>query len=175
MDFFKFFPQTAYKFQVSDDATPFELRITNPTVRVKIQERLRDHISAFYDYIIQDGDRPDTIAQNVYGSPSYTWLVLLANNILSLYDWPLTNEEFNNYITERYGSVSAAQAETTYYTADGDVVDNITYNAMDASERGSTSSAYDDELEANEAKRRIKIIPAGFAESLVLELRKLTA
>lgn len=180
MQFFKHFPQVPYAYQL--DAGTFTLNITNLTAHVKIVERLQQHMRVFYDYIIGDGERPDTVAARLYGSPDYTWVVLVTNNILSLYDWPLSNEEFDRYVTDKYrGSapdttaravaLANAQSQVLYSTADGFRVDATTYALLPATDQGLTTTAYDDELRANEAKRRIKAIPAQFAAILMEELK----
>lgn len=170
MKFFSYFPKMSYRFD--GDGTPFTLDLTNITVRFTVMERLKQHVTVLHDYVVQDGDRPDTVAYKLYGNPDHTWLVLLPNNILSLYDWPLSTAEFDRYINEKYGSQAAALANTYYKTTDGYFVDANTYSQMAASEQGDTPSAYDVELEKNDAKRRIRVIPAEFVQPLIYELRK---
>jgi hypothetical protein len=170
MKFFSYFPKMSYEFHASNGA--FTLDMTNITTRFVIMERLKQHVTVLHDYIVQDGERPDTVAQKVYGSPDHTWVVLLINNIMSLYDWPLTSFVFDRYIVSKYGSQAAAQANTLYKTSDGYYVDANTYSQLPVSERGSTPSAYDDELTKNEDKRRIKVIPQEFVQPVILELRK---
>jgi hypothetical protein len=64
----------------------------------------------FYDYLLEDGDRPTTVAYNYYGSIDYAWLVILANQIIDPYfEWPLSSEEFDNYIITKYGSIDASR------------------------------------------------------------------
>lgn len=64
----------------------------------------------FYDYFIEDGDRPTTVAYNYYGSVDYAWLVILANQIIDPYfEWPLSTTEFDDYIIDKYGSIDAAR------------------------------------------------------------------
>lgn len=170
MQFFEFFPQTRYEFDVNGTRMSFD--ITVPTTRLKIMQKLQQTLTVFYDYVIQDGQRPDSVATDLYGSPAYTWIILLVNNIQSLYDWPLATEEFHRYILEKFGSLAAAESEWLYYTADGYLVDVMTYNGLIVADRGTPKTAYQYELELNEAKRRIKVIPAEFASPLLIELKK---
>jgi hypothetical protein len=104
MQFFRYFPQLSY--EIGD----VKVDLTNITAHVLIKERLQQNIRTFYDYVVQDGERPDTVAAKLYGSVNHTWIVLLLNNIFSLFDWPLGHDEFNDYMVEKYGSVAAAQA-----------------------------------------------------------------
>ena len=57
--------------------------------RVKIRDDLSDVILGFEKYTIQNNERPDQVAQKVYGNVNYDWVVLLVNNIINVYDeWP---------------------------------------------------------------------------------------
>ena len=170
MNFFRYFPQLNY--QYDDGNTAVGLDITNPTSHVILVERIKQHVTAFYDYIVQDGERPDSVATKVYGGPEYTWIVLVLNNIQSLYDWPLTQEEFESYIVDRYGSVANAQASKIYKTVNGHIVDSVSYNLLPAAERGSISDEYTEEVTKNEARRRIKMVPVEFVLPLVSELKR---
>src|SRR5579872_6500043 len=125
MNYFKYFPVIAYP-----DDTGASINITNFTERAVIQEAVNQHVTVLYDYVIQDGLRPDSVAQNVYRSPLYTWIILVVNNIFTLFDWPLTTEEFSNYITEKYGSVTAAKSQNLYFTTDGFAVDFTTWMGL---------------------------------------------
>lgn len=146
--------------------------MVNQTVHVRIVEALKKSITVFHDYVIQDDERPDTVSVNLYGTPDYTWIVLMLNNIFSLYDWPLTNDEFNRYITERYGSVAAATALLLYRTIDGYYVDVTTWTALAVNQRLDAQTTYDFELDANDAKRRLRVVPAEFVAPLTKELEK---
>lgn len=171
MKFFRHFPQTPYQFDIN--GTQFHTSITDITVRAKIAERLRENVTVFYDYLVTDGERPDTVAYKLYGSVDYTWIILMLNNVMSLFDWPLTNDEFNDFLIEKYGSIEASQAEFVYQTVDGYYVDIDTYNGLAVADRSVPISQYDEELRLNENKRRIKVVPAAFVPALQQELKSL--
>lgn len=172
MNYFKFYPTINYTFRL-DSGVLSNVEITNITERVKLAERLKANITVLYDYVVQDGMRPDSVSQALYGSPSYTWLILIINNIFTLFDWPLTTEEFHNYIEDCYGSVLAAQSKLLYKNAAGYMVDATTYTNLNPADRGAILSAYDDDFEKNELKRRIRIVPAEFVVELSQELKKI--
>ena len=171
MNFFRFFPTTQYTFKNGDVLQTFE--ITNFTEHVKLAERLKSNITVLYDYVIQDGMRPDSVSVALYGSPNYTWLILLINNVFTLFDWPLDSAEFNKFIIDCYGSVQTAQTKKLYKTAAGYLVDVDTYNALPSDQKGLITTAYDDEFDKNEAKRRIRVVPAEFVVALAQELKKI--
>jgi hypothetical protein len=171
MQFFTFFPTVNYTFQ--DANTQFTLTMVNPTVHVRLVEAIKKNITVLYDYVIQDDERPDTVSVNLYGTPDYTWVVLLLNNIFTLFDWPLTNDEFTKYLVEKYGSVATANATLLYRTFDGYYIDLTTWTALTTVERMAAQTAYDFEADANDAKRRIRVVPTEFVAPIALELKKL--
>lgn len=148
--------------------------ITDITERAKIVERLGQYTSVMYDYVIGEEQRPDAVALLVYGDVKYTWLVLLLNNIVSLYDWPLTNTEFTDYIISKYGSIDAAKAGMPiYYTTEGDRVDAVTYGTLPSARRGKVLTPYEQEEVDNDAKRRIRVVSSRFLSSIEQSLKTL--
>ena len=149
--------------------------VTNIMQRVKFKSTVIDAISDYYPYYIKEGERPDIVSNQVYGTVAYAYLILLFNNITDpLFDWPLHSRQFEKFITSKYGSVSSAQSTTKYYyqivrtevartqlreriPEVKIVVDLTTYNALSASSR-STISSYDWEVEQNDEKRNIRLI-----------------
>jgi len=71
--------------------------------RYKLADKIFDSVVYYQKYTIQDQDRPDTIANEVYGNPLYDWVVLLTNNIINpLFDWPLSEYQLREYLEEIY-------------------------------------------------------------------------
>lgn len=172
MQFFRYFQTTPYV--VADDmSAPMFHTMTNITQHARIAERVAQYRSSFYDYIVQDGERPDTVAEKLYGSVDYTWVILLTNNIFSLYDWPLTYAEFTDYMINKYGSVANAQTQIAeYYDVSNTQISQSMYESISPQWR-STLSAYDVELRNNDAKRRIRVVNAQFIAPLAQSLRTL--
>lgn len=170
MNYFKYFPHVPYRF--SSDGASWSLDITDITRHAALVEKVKQQITAFHSYIIQDGERPDTVATKVYGSPEYTWIVLVVNNILTLFDWPLTEAEFARYITDKYGSQHAATEILFYLTTTSEYVDSVSYALLPTEQQGGTRSAYEDEILKNEAKRAIRVLPPQFVGQLQAELQR---
>jgi hypothetical protein len=83
--------------------------LTNLLTRVNVIPDLLNNPMLFYSYDIQEGDTPDIIATKYYGDPNRYWLVLFANQILDpQWQWPLTSQQMNDYLTDRYASAAAA-------------------------------------------------------------------
>tara|TARA_Y100000816_G_C25768349_1_gene403444 strand:- start:43 stop:630 length:588 start_codon:yes stop_codon:yes gene_type:complete len=62
-------------------------------------------------------ERPDQVAEAVYGDPRYDWVILTANNITNMREqWPLNAQDFQNYILEKYKTESALEEIHHYIT-----------------------------------------------------------
>ncbi len=85
--------------------------------RGKIRDDIFGNLSYFNRYIIVGDERPDNVAFKVYNDETLDWVVMLSNNILNLYDeWPLTQESFDSYLLEKYGSYQALNNTHHYET-----------------------------------------------------------
>lgn len=155
----------------------------------------------FYYYDIQDGDTPEIVADKYYGDSYRYWLVLLPNNIIDpQWDWPLSGKNFNDYIEEKYVSpystvhhyekiISQYESSTQLTTTTTVQIDEDTYNGLSDSTTsytfgsGTTTvtitkrpvSMYTYELEANDAKRNIKLLKRDFAYQMEKQLFNLMA
>lgn len=90
------------KNDTSNDET---LVIKNFFKRAKLREDVSSIPSAFEYYFITEDERPDQIAEKIYGDPELDWVILTINNIINLQDqWPLNLDSFNKYMLDKYGS-----------------------------------------------------------------------
>jgi|TARA_B110000093_G_C12669669_1_gene285672 hypothetical protein len=75
--------------------------------RVKLRTGIRTGSFLFDNYDVKDGERPEDIAFKLYGDAEYHWVVLMSNNITDrYYQWPLTQPQFAEYLTDKYGAGS---------------------------------------------------------------------
>ena len=64
-----------------------------------------------YYYSVKDGQKPEHIAEEYYGSVKYTWIIILMNNIVDpFFDWPLSSHEFSSYVRGKYPNPNAIYA-----------------------------------------------------------------
>lgn len=118
MSYFREFPNIQYVNRFPNSKSNDEITIAkNLFKRAKLREDFSAQIAAFDYYSIQENERPEQIAEKVYGDSNYDWVILLANNIINIYDeWPLDNVSFNNYLIEKYGSEESLQEVHHYET-----------------------------------------------------------
>jgi hypothetical protein len=182
--YFKGFPRVDYDIDKNNKT----ISLTNLTKRFKITDNIKDRGAVFYNYDVKDSDRPDIIAEKFYGDSTLDWVILLVNDIIDpYYDWPLTQQNLENFITSKYGSISTAQANTHHYErilstqikhTDGSIiperaveVDLTTYNSLSAANRRLVTN-YDFEVNENDKKRKIKLLDKSFLPQVLNEYRK---
>jgi hypothetical protein len=89
--------------------------LTNLLQRVDIIPKLLNNPLVFYSYDIQENDTPEIIADKYYGDPYRYWLVLLANQITDpQWEWPLTSQQFNLYLNDKYSTVANSNTVLSY-------------------------------------------------------------
>mgnify|MGYP003639563729 FL=1 len=182
--YFSYFPTTPHDI-TNENRT---VKLTNILRRFKVDSSLKDRALVFYEYQIQEGDRPDTIAEKYYGSANYSWLVMHFNDMNDvLRDFPLFGDNFQNFVAGKYGSVATAQSTIHEYRIfcrhrdangvdtpakkrtliDGTiieervlVVDLTTFNATDSAYKYNVAGVtkYDYEVELNEKRRDIELL-----------------
>ncbi len=71
--------------------------------RAKVREDLFANFMQFDKYKIIGDERPDNVSEKVYGTNNFDWVVLMANNIIDVYnEWPLTQQQLNQYLNNKY-------------------------------------------------------------------------
>ena len=84
--------------------------------RVKLSDKTRNAMSAFYPFEIESGMRSDILSYGYYQNPYPDWLIYLSNGIIDpYYGWYLSGEDFEAYIVKKYGSIEAALKRVKYY------------------------------------------------------------
>lgn len=79
------------------------IRVKNLFRRVKIREDLFSNLTEFDKYQINGDDRPDTVAEELYGNPNLDWVILMSNNIIDIKnEWPMTQYDLNMYLDDKY-------------------------------------------------------------------------
>ena len=72
----------------------------------KIREDLFQDLTVFEKYNVKGDDRPDNVANEIYGDPNLDWVVLLSNNIINVQnEWPLSQISFETYVLDKYGTL----------------------------------------------------------------------
>lgn len=108
MGYFRQLPNVEYQ-SFLDGATSQEyVLMKNIFVRGKIRDDLQNIITIFDKYVIDEDQRPDQIAEELYGSAQYDWVVLVTANIINYQnEFPLTSQQLWEYVIGKYGETGA--------------------------------------------------------------------
>ena len=78
--------------------------LPNIIKRVKLRSGLRSGSFLFDNYDVKDGENPEDVAFKWFGDAQLHWVILMTNNITDrYYQWPLTQPQFQEYLTDKYG------------------------------------------------------------------------
>ena len=106
MSYFRELPDILYQSNLLHKTSSQEyIRIKNLFRRVKIQDWIQDNVQFFNKYTIRDGERPDTMAERLYGTSERDWIIILTAGITNIRnDWPLSNYDLYRYVEAKYGT-----------------------------------------------------------------------
>jgi hypothetical protein len=130
MSFFSMFPYRSFDLQ--DNGVP---RIITDIFRnVDVNDALLNRIAAYRSYYIGDGERPDIVSSNIYGTPDYYWTFFITNDFLKegLNNWPMNNLELEKFVVAEYGNHSVLTfvplaIPNKKYRPEGEGAQEITY------------------------------------------------
>lgn len=96
--YFKNFPSVPYAFGINLPRVAY----TNITAYVDVIDQIKDNISFYRKYYIQEGDRPDQLSYKLYGTTDYYWTFFLLNDHLKEQGWPLTYDALSKVIDKKH-------------------------------------------------------------------------
>lgn len=187
MAYFKYLPSIEY-------ISPLESRSSINTFieaknlfrRIKLSDNAFSSPYVFNKYIIQEGDRPDTVAYKYYGDSSLDWLVIFGAAIINQRtDWPLTSDELYEFASKKYGNdLTAIREYRTRQVKDSDgriilpagYVVNKEFTIPNPDNPTSTLNPvqgftnWEYETEQNEKKKEINLVKPSFAPSIRREV-----
>jgi len=192
MAYFKKLPDILYPTLKKERNSSLDYtKIKNLFKRAKLRDDFLSVYSAFEKYSIVGDDRPDNVAEQVYGDSGYDWVILITNNIQNVRnDWPMSQGDFNRYLTEKYTPEELNQVHH-YETqevrnSDGDIVikkglivplgftmkysdKGVTYTYSDIF----SVTNFEHEVKLNEEKRNIVLIRQEFIRVVEKDLKRI--
>ena len=101
--------------------------VKNLFKRGKLREDIFGNLSFFTKYKVVGDERPDNVAFKIYDDETLDWVILLSNNILNVQtEWPLTQDGFDTYLLDKYGSYQNINATHHYETVEVKNANGIT-------------------------------------------------
>lgn len=203
MTYFRELPNLEYQSFLSDSNSSDQyLIVKNLFRRVKLRDDLQNVFTVFDKYQIPDGSRPELVAQELYGSTQYDWVVIVSAGITRLRDqWPLSDKQVYDYAESIYGNdlnaihhyetTEVRDSENRLILPAGKVVDadfniyyydNETLYTNDATRLGENViliadpivgiSNYEYEVLKNNDKRSIYVLKPRYLQQVINDTRK---
>ena len=118
MGYFRELPNIAYQSPLSHKNSSRDyIVIKNIFRRSKLFNYLDDNVTFFNKFVIGDGDRPDLIAEELYGDPKLDYVVILVAGITNInHEWPLQDYQVYDYALQKYGSETEMNENHHYET-----------------------------------------------------------
>ena|SRR6056300_107773 len=190
MSYFRELPDLFYQSPLSSRVSSREyVRVKNLFRRVKLRDDLQNVFTLFNKYEIQEGERPDTVAEDLYGAADLDWVVMLTAGIINVRDqWPLSDRDLYDYSLNKYGdNLNSTRFYETTEVKDssgrlilpkGKVVDSG-FTIPNPSNKTATLnpvtgiSNYEYEVRKNEDKRLIYILKPEYLQLYLGDMRRI--
>ena len=189
MSYFRELPNIRYPSFLKEKTSSFDyVEAKNLFRRTKLRDDLQNNFTLFEKYVIPGEARPDNVAQELYGSDQFDWVVLIVagiNNVRN--EWPLNARDLYNYCLDKYGDAlnSVRFFETTevkdssgrLILPKGKVVDsNFTIPKPETPTATLNPvvgiSNFEYETRLNDDKRSIFILRRGYLQDFVNDFRE---
>lgn len=137
MSYFKELPDLEYQSFLSDRQRSDDyVRVKNLFRRGKLRDDISNVLTVFDKYQIPDGYRPDNVAEELYKSAEYDWVVLISAGIINIRDeWPISDADLYGYVYKKYGeelfavhhyvTTEVKDSNNRLILREGEIVNNI--------------------------------------------------
>jgi hypothetical protein len=191
MTYFREVSDLLYQSQQPNRNSSYDyVRVKNLFRRAKIRDDFFQNATTFTKYKIIGEERPEQIAEKLYGSSTYDWVVLISNNIINLRtEWPLSDSEFSDYLERKYTEAELAQPHHYETTAvidsrgkliipAGKIVDSnfsITYyDGLSVTKNPvKMVSVYEYEIQQNDKKRNIYVLRNRYLQTAIDDMKRI--
>lgn len=163
----------------------------NLLVKSRLVTSTFEKYEVYYDYIVKQNERADMLAHRFYEDSYLDWVIFLSNNIQDpYYDWVMEDEVFKKYMEKKYGmTIYETQNLISHYVYSGigedkSIIDRITwtiapetFGLYSPQEKSGWTPVYtfDVETQANEDKRKIRILDKNYLPQLKIEISQIFA
>ena len=190
MSYFREIPNLRYPSFLKEKTSSLDyVEVKNIFRRAKLRDDLQNNFTVFDKYEVPMGARPDTVAEDLYGSAQFDWVILTVAGILNVRnEWPLSDKDIYDYSFDKYGeSLNSVKFFETKEVKDtsgrlilpkGKVVDS-NFTIPKPGEPTATInpvvgiSNYEYETRLNDKKRNIFVLREEYLQEFVNDMRQI--
>ena len=126
MNYFKKVPDFAYVSRLPNAKIGDYIIVKNLFKRGALEPDILENLAFHTKYEIKGDDRPDNVAFEVYGESGMDWLILLCNNIINIQtEWPMLQNDFDEFLLDKYGTYEKMNASHHYETQEVKSSNNV--------------------------------------------------
>ena len=190
MGYFRELPNLLYPSFLPEKTSSLDfIEVKNVFRRVKLRDDIFNNFTLFNKYEIPEGARPDTVAEEVFGSPNLDWVIITVAGILNIRnEWPLSNRDLYVYANDKYGeSLNSVRFHETTEVKDtsgrlilpkGKVVDSNFTIPKPGTPTATLNpvvgiSNYEYETRLNDKKRNIFVIREEYLQQFLDDMREI--
>lgn len=112
-NYFSYLPTIPYN--TFDGSHKYKV-VTDIFKRARATLEARTDKTIYYNYRVQDGQKPEHVSYNYYDSPKYHWVILMMNEIRDpQWCWPLGSHALERFVVNKYGSAQTAATQIKHY------------------------------------------------------------
>ena len=173
--YFSKFPQGNYDLAGNGN----QKLVTDLMRRVKVRSKIVNEASLYDKYDVPSGEKPEDTAFKHFGDPELHWVILLTNNITDrYYDWPLSFQDFETFITDKYANpdgIHHYEVTTSSGRTTGNGPDDYSHKIeVNETEAGAESvSNYEYERREQDRKRQVKLLDPRYLPMFLEEFERL--
>ena len=176
MSFFKRFNRVLY--DANEDGIRREaVNILNSII---VKFRQVENVTLYFYHMIEDGEKPEDVADRYYNDSELNWVVLLVNSVVNpFYDWPLTQQELSALAADRYDNPNGIHHFIDLDTGkrEDEVAHSIYQGLLDNDEAIPANigliTNLEYEFERNNERREIKILNRIHLNDFILQFERL--
>lgn len=144
--------------------------VADITRRVVITEEMKNAATEYSWHLVNPGQKPEDVAFEYYNDVKYTPILLLLNDIVNPFQWPMSQAELEKYIKKKYDianidSVHHYETLPSHPRGEGHIVNKDDPHAYPV-------SYHQYESRINEANRKIKIVSAEYMGRIYNEIQR---
>lgn len=105
MSYFSKFPTFKYPITINNET--ISVLVRNLLRRCALSDEMRQDNAIFIEYHVKDGERPEHIAERIYGDAGLHWIILLTNTTIDPYHgWYMSQGVLETYLQTKYSGYS---------------------------------------------------------------------